>query len=411
MTRTARSGALGGALLQRTRTPLRLAFAGGGTGGHLVPGLHLLAYLEQALEQALERSPEQVTEQAAETVALEDLLWFTSGRPVEQRILAHLGPLVAGAPVCVQPLPLEPRGGGAPSLPGLTLRLPPSVWRARAALREHRSQVLLGLGGFTTAPAVIAAKSLGIPVALLEINACPGRATRALSRLVRRVFHAWPATAPSGVDGRHRLVGPPVSPAFQPAPDAPGRRRARGELGLARDRSLLLVLGGSQGAAALNAFVRAHLGTLLGRGLCVVHQVGPGRAHEAADPVRGEGGVVYRVVEYARDMPRLLAAAELVLCRGGASTLAEVAAVRVPAWVVPYPHHADRHQERNAAQLGNGVRVVEQSQLGLPLAEELASVAGPGGGHERDAMRRALAERVPRDAAQRIFQELRLIAR
>jgi len=388
-------GALAGALLTRTGTPLRLAFAGGGTGGHLVPGMHLLAQLE--------RDPEPAP--------LEDLLWFTSGRPVEQRVLEDLGERVAGAPVRVQPLPLEPAGGGAPSLPGLTLRLPPSVLRARAALRRHRSQVLLGLGGFTTAPAVIAAKTLGIPVALLEINASPGRATRVLTRLAKRVFHAWPATAPSGIDARHRLVGPPVSPQFQPAPDANGRRRIRAELGLAPDRSLLLVLGGSQGAGALNHFVRANLGAFLGRGLCIVHQVGPGRAHEAADPVSGADGEVYRVAEYLRDMPRLLAAAELVLCRGGASTLAEVAAVRVPAWVVPYPHHPDRHQERNAAQLGQGVRVVDESHLGAPLAEELASVAGPGGRAEREVMRRALARCVPGDAAERILQELRLIAR
>ncbi|MEE8469643.1 MAG: glycosyltransferase, partial [Planctomycetota bacterium] len=135
------------------------------------------------------------------------------------------------------------------------------------------------------------------------------------------------------------------------------------------------------------------------------------RAHEAADPICGADGALYRVVEYVRDMPHLLAAAELVLCRGGASTLAELAAVRVPAWVVPYPHHADRHQERNAAQLGSGVRVVDESQLGPLLAGELASVAGPGGAGERDAMRRALVERIPGDAAQRILQELRLIAR
>ncbi|MEE8467430.1 MAG: UDP-N-acetylglucosamine--N-acetylmuramyl-(pentapeptide) pyrophosphoryl-undecaprenol N-acetylglucosamine transferase, partial [Planctomycetota bacterium] len=296
VTGTQRSEALGGALLARARHPLRLAFAGGGTGGHLVPGMHLLAHLE--LERA---HPERAPEQAREPAPLGDLLWFTSGRPVEQRVLRDLGQRVAGAPVHLQSLPLEPAGGGAPSLSGLTLRLPPSVLRARAALREHRSQVLLGLGGFTTAPAVIAAKSLGIPVALLEINASPGRATRVLSHLARRVFHAWPATAPRRRDGRHRLVGPPVSPAFQPAPDAPGRRRARAELGLAPERSLLLVLGGSQGAGALNAFVRAHLGAFLGRGLCVVHQVGPGRAHEAADPICGEDGALYRVVEYVRD--------------------------------------------------------------------------------------------------------------
>lgn len=359
--------------------PLRLAFAGGGTGGHLVPGLHLLARLGEGPWR------------------LADLVWFTSGRPIEERVLEGLAGAAPGAPVerCV--LALEPPGGGAPRLSGLSVRVPPAVRRARAVLRAHGSEVLLGLGGFTAAPAVLAARSLGIPVALLEINASPGRATRALGHLAGRVLHAWPATC-ARPRGRHVLVGAPVSRRFRPGADP---RAAREALGLDPSRPLVCVLGGSQGASALNAFVRAHLSTLLGAGVSVLHQVGPGNAREEAPAVAG-----YRAVEYLGDVPRALAAADLALCRGGASTLAEVAAMQVPAWVVPYPHHRDRHQERNAEQLGAGARVVPETSLGLATVRRLVALLGPEGAAERRAMASALRARVPADAAGRILDEL-----
>ena len=109
---------------------MRLAFAGGGTGGHLVPGLHLLDDL------------------AARGGVLEDLIWFTGGRPVEQRVLAGLAERVAPTPVRIVTLDLEAVGGGAPSRARQGWRLLPAAGRARALLKEHRSQVLLGLGGF-----------------------------------------------------------------------------------------------------------------------------------------------------------------------------------------------------------------------------------------------------------------------
>ena len=103
--------------------------------------------------------------------------------------------------------------------------------------------------------------------------------------------------------------------------------------------TLVAVFGGSQGARSLNEFVRQHLAVLVGGGLSVLHQVGPGRAEEAGGEVVG-----YRAVDYLSDVPTALAAADLALCRGGASTLAELAVAQTPAWVVPYPGHADRHQ-------------------------------------------------------------------
>jgi len=354
---------------------LRLALAGGGTGGHLVPGLHLCAALPGAFE---------------------DVLWLTAGRGVEERVLA------AGrlrGPCAVEALPVERPGGGAPGWGRLALRMPGAVARARAALRAHGSNVLLGLGGHASIPAVVAARSLSIPVALLEINAASGRSTRGLARLASRVLHAWPSTYGGGA--RERLVGPPLAPEFDPA-RAPWPDVARERLSFAPERPLLVVLGGSQGAGALNAFVREHQRTLLGSGIGVLHQVGPGRLGEAGAPLAG-----YRAVEYLDDVPLALAAATLVLGRGGASTVAEIAALGVPAWIVPYPHHADRHQERNARELGAGARIVPESELGHRSARELVLLCSRAGEAERASMRAALRRIVPRDGAERVLEVLR----
>lgn len=335
---------------------------------------------------------------------LESLVWFQSGRGVEQQVLHGLEERLGGARVDRVALSIEPPGGGAPSTARTLTRLLPETARARRALRRAGSQILVGLGGFTSAPAGLAACSLGIPLVLLEINAAPGRATRLLAPLARELWHAHGATCPGGSEGgRHRVMGAPVSPRFVRVP-APSRA-AREALGLAPDGPLLVVLGGSQGAGALNAFVRGQAARLEAAGVQVVHQVGPGRLGEGAARTAR-----YRPVEYAHDVPGLLAAADLVLCRGGASTLAEVGAVGVPAWVVPYPHHGDRHQERNAAALGTGARVVQEEDL-AGQAEVLLELLGPGGEAARAAMRTALQEQVPAEAAARQCARLRELAR
>ena len=368
---------------------LRLALAGGGTGGHVLPGRHLV-------------------EHGRELGALGDLVWFQTGRAVEDSAMAGFEATVAGLGFERLRLRLEPPRGGAPGLGRLALLTAPAVLAARRALRAHGSEVLLGLGGFTSLPAVLAARSLGLPVALLEINATAGRATRWLTGRAQRVFHAWPGTLPEGGDGQRDLwTGPPLGRAFRRDGDALAvREEVRAELGLEPQTPLLVVLGGSQGALGLNRFVAASTAVFAERRVAVLHQVGPGRLAEGGEP-----SPTYRPVEFVAQVDRALRAATFVLCRGGASTLAEVGAVRAPAWVVPYPHHADRHQERNARQLGSGVRVVQERELDLEAARELARLCGPAGAERRSEMRAALEGRVPLDGAQRIWSELERMAR
>ena len=368
---------------------LRLALAGGGTGGHIVPGLHLLAWMRE------NEKP------------VGDALWFVSGRSVEERVLANVSQILEGTPFARAILPIEPPGGGAPSRSRIVLHAPRAVMVARRHLVAHRSDVLVGLGGFTSLPAVLAARSLKIPVVLIEINAHAGAATHWLSSLSARVLHAWKATLPVGESGRHRLVGPPLDPVFhrraclssiERERDA---LRARAALGYSPDLPLLVVLGGSQGSTALNNFVRAHATAIVGAGVQILHQTGPKKLGEAAAQFTG-----YRAVEYVDAMHEVLAAATFCLCRGGASTLAEVAAMRVPAFVAPYPSHKDRHQEKNAAELGLGVRLVQDTELDTSARNELVRLCATAARDERALMSAALASAVPTDAAQRIWTEL-----
>jgi UDP-N-acetylglucosamine--N-acetylmuramyl-(pentapeptide) pyrophosphoryl-undecaprenol N-acetylglucosamine transferase len=388
---------------------LRLAISGGGTGGPIVPGLHLLEHLRESGGD------------------LGDLVWFGSGRGVEERVLKHLSGRTGPAPVEVLSLALEPRSGGAPSWVGLAVRTAPSVQRVRQALREHRTQVVLGLGGYVTAPVAVAAKSMGIPMALLEINSVVGKANQWLSPLCQRVYHAWEETLPDRAGQRHLHMGPPVSPRLEPTDGESSRSAAKACLGFEVERPLLLVLGGSQGAQAINQTLAAGAGILLEKGISILHQVGPGKLNQAArspsesypaveyvdgmdlDLHDAEGRLIYRPVEYVDEMALALRAADLVLCRGGASTMAEVAAVQTPAWVVPYTHHRDNHQEHNARQLGDGVRVVPESTLADALPE-LPGFMGRSGAAERERMRRALRRCVPLDAARRILDDLESLA-
>lgn len=376
---------------------LRLALAGGGTGGHLLPGIHVL-------DSAL----------ASSEVKLQDILWFSSGRPVEEAVFGPFGKrleaLEDSPKLARVALDLEGGRGGAPARLALGMRSLPAVRRARAALVTSGSDVLLGLGGFTTLPAVLAARSLGIPTVLLEINAKAGAATRWLTPLSARIFHAWRGTMPRaknpGSDPKHLWTGPPLSPAFREV--STDRRAAKRGLGLDPDRPLLAVLGGSQGAGALNQFVGMHRAFFLQADCQIVHQVGPGRRSEAA----AEEGDGYYPREFVEDVAALLKAADLVLARGGASTLAEIAACRVPAVIVPYPHHADAHQEFNARELGSGVRLAPETSLSENSAAEILRLLGPSGKVERARMSAELAERLPEpDAAGRILDELLRLSR
>lgn len=232
-----------------------------------------------------------------------------------------------------------------------------------ALVREWQPDGIVAFGSFTSAPLVLAAVLHRIPVALHESNRVPGLAIRLLGRLARRVYLPPGIRLPSVRASRTRHAGQPVRREFVrhalPA--------ARAALGLSVHQKMLLVLGGSQGASALNEWTRAHLSLLASEGVQVYCVTGLGKDQEGVVELKTKAGEPIRAIfqPFSDRVAELLSAADLVVSRAGAGTLAELIRCETPAILVPFPHAADDHQRANAAffeRQGAGV-VVEQSQL------------------------------------------------
>lgn len=301
-----------------------LVFAGGGTGGHIFPAL--------ALARALP--------------SFECLFLVPRDRGDDGRIRGEFRCIPMDLPRVDRRSLLYPA------------RLVRAVAVSRRVLRETRAAGVVGLGGYACVPASLAARTLRLPLYLMECNAVPGKATRLLSRIATAVGLGTEAAAdslPRAV--RHRVTGTPLREEL--------RVRARPEeFGLESGLPTLLVLGGSQGAQSLNTLVLKALSACAGMPFQVLHCAGEGDCGRVAEayaslPIRSS------VIDFLPDIGRAYAVADLVLGRGGASTVAECLALARPAVFVPYPWHRDRQQERNAreAALAGAARVVEEASL------------------------------------------------
>ncbi len=277
-----------------------------------------------------------------------------------------------------------------------------------ALLRREGAQLALGFGGFTSAPLVLAARIQGVPSVLHEANRVPGRAVRTLGRLARRVYLP-PAVGISGLNANSlRSVGLPVRAEIQPLAAAEARR----QLGLNPAQRVLVVLGGSQGSSPLNDWTRRHAQSLADAGVQVYCVTGLGKGSESRSTLRSRDGVpVSMVFEAFTDrMAVLLSAADLVLSRAGAGTIAELVRCGTPALLVPYPHAADDHQRANAAYFAaqGGGGVVPQEQLEGLCAEVLATILNDG---RLQAYRAALQRMNETDPARMIVDDLEQLAR
>lgn len=233
----------------------------------------------------------------------------------------------------------------------------------RRLVREQRPDGVVAFGGFTSAPLVLAGVFSRVPVALHESNRVPGLAVRLLGRMARRVYLP-PGVRLLGVRAsRTRHVGQPVRREIQRlAPAA-----ARAALGLAPHQKVLVVFGGSQGASPLNEWVRGNLALLASEGVQVFCVTGLGKGNEETVELKTKTGEPVRAVfqAFTDRVAELLSAADLVVSRAGAGTLAELIRCETPAILVPFPHAADDHQRANAAffeRQGGGI-VVEQAQI------------------------------------------------
>ncbi|MBI3910450.1 MAG: undecaprenyldiphospho-muramoylpentapeptide beta-N-acetylglucosaminyltransferase [Armatimonadetes bacterium] len=276
-------------------------------------------------------------------------------------------------------------------------------------LRAERAQAVLGTGGYAAAPVVFAAWLLRLPVAILEGDAHPGRANRLLGRLARRVFLATAAAQAHFPAGCTVVTGLPIRLEIARG-DGVGFRRLHG---LDPARRLLFLFGGSRGAQRLNTALIDALPALAAAGIQIVHQTGK----ENYESVRGqiapgeEWPAGYVPVPYVEDMAGALAAADLVVCRAGSSTLAEVTAAGKPAILVPYPYAVGDHQTHNARALvdaGAAVLVPDRELDGARLASEVGALLADG--ERRTRMAAASLALGRPDAAARVAVELVQIA-
>lgn len=356
----------------------RILVAGGGTGGHLFPGVAVVEELRRRLPQL-------------------EVLFVGTERGIEARAVPAMGERFEA----IEVLPLMGRGG-AEVVRNLAM-LPRSGLQAASILRAFRPDLVLGLGGYAAGPVLAAAALLRIPSALLEQNVRVGLTNKLLAKSVGRAYLTYPETAPHFGD-RARVLGNPVRRPFVDAARTAGHDPAGA---FARSRSVL-VLGGSQGSRALNETVPAALALAgLGQlGVTVLHQTGASMLEQVAQRYR-EQGVDATVVPFIDDVARAYLQASLVIARSGATTLAELCAIGRAAILVPYPHAAEDHQTKNALAL-------EAAGAALAVPESALStdvLAGHVRGLLTDAPRRkALADAARRqgrpDAAAAIVDDL-----
>jgi UDP-N-acetylglucosamine--N-acetylmuramyl-(pentapeptide) pyrophosphoryl-undecaprenol N-acetylglucosamine transferase len=285
-----------------------------------------------------------------------------------------------------------------------------SLWgvaRAVGLLRSWRPDVVLGTGGYASAGVMFAAALLRIPTVVHEANVVPGRVNRLLAALCTRIAVTYEPSLKCFPAGKAVVTGLPVRPELRHADPAWAIR----EYGLDPNVPTLVVSGGSGGAQTLNRAVAEALPELANRRLQVVHQTGRSQLERVRQSTEGLAGEWYHPTAYVDEMPSLLAAATLILCRGGSSTLAEVTALGLPAIVVPYPHAVADHQTSNAealVQAGAGVLVRDAELDGARLANEVnALLADPS---RLKRMREASRGLGRPDAAQQVADLLREVA-
>jgi UDP-N-acetylglucosamine--N-acetylmuramyl-(pentapeptide) pyrophosphoryl-undecaprenol N-acetylglucosamine transferase len=242
---------------------------------------------------------------------------------------------------------------------------------AKRLVRDLRPAAVFGLGGFAAAPVVLAAAAAGVRTCLLSIDALPGLANRRLAGKVDVIFAQFETTAAAyGRRGEKvRVVGCPVRAELAEA-SADEARRA---FGLRDDRKTLLVMAGSLGAANINQALAALRGDLeaLADDWQLLHLTGPGKLDEVR--AAWAGAAIHHVaMEFCDRMGLAYAAAELALARAGAATVGELAATATPAALMPYPHHRDRHQDRNAAALVAAGSAVVVEDAGAAAANAAA---------------------------------------
>ena len=358
-------------------------FAGGGTGGHLCPGLAVAPHLLRLDQDA-------------------KIVFACSDRAIDASILSQTPYGVV--PQAIRPMPRSLRGWGA-----FMKSLVTSRTLARRLVDDLRPKAVLGLGGFAAVPVVRAAAGRGVPCCLLSIDAVPGLANKTLARHTQAIFTQYEQTAAhyGRQAGRVRLIGCPVREELLGGT----RQEALTAFGLRPDRQTLLVMGGSLGGANVNLAICALRGDLepLADRWQILHITGNGKLEEVRCAWQGSGLNVV-TAEYCHNIGQAYAAADLVLCRAGASTLGELVALAKPSVLMPYPYHRDQQQLHNArGMVAQGSAALALDGMNVPAnVQTLRQVLCPILRQPPllDEMRQKAATNARADAAQRIAQWL-----
>ena len=356
---------------------MRALIAAGGTGGHIYPGIAVAG--------------EIMRRDAASVVR-----FVGTARGLESRLVPKAGfelSLIESAGLKSVSL--------AAKLRGLIL-LPKSFLAARRLIRDFRPDIVIGAGGYVSGPVLLAASLMGLPTLVMDSNALPGWTNRVLARFVDKAAVSF-QEALGHFRGKGVLTGNPVRPEFFeiPAKERDGSRFS------------LLVFGGSQGARAINQAMIDTL-PLLGAqkgSLHVTHQTGEAECQKIRGGYeRASWSAAAEVKPYIDDMMSEFARADLIICRAGATTSAELVAAGKAAIMVPFPLAADDHQRKNAEALqsAGAARMILQKELtGARLAEEISSlIASPESINQMEAASRKLARRDAAAATVDLIEEL-----
>jgi len=362
---------------------LRLLVAGGGTGGHLFPGIAIA-------DEVIRRGGGEV-------------LFVGTSRGIETRAV----PAAGYALETLQVSGLK-RMGVAGTLRGL-MRVPLAIVRSMAILRRFRPEVVLGVGGYASGPMVLAAALLGYPTAIQEQNSVPGITNRVLGRLVRAIFIAFEDADRFFPARKIERLGNPVRQKIVAALEGVTSAQPLSK------QLHILVVGGSQGARAVSDLVTAAAAILAGAGLdfSLVHQTGSADLERIQERYRTLGLADRVAVKaFIEDMAAAYTEAALVVARAGALTLAELAIAGRPAILVPLPTAADDHQRKNADQFAKAGAALVLDQ-GMARAEDLASaIAGLANESAKRAdMGTAMRGLARPQAAQAIVDRLEALAR
>ena len=325
---------------------MRVLIAAGGTGGHIYPGIAVA-------KEVMRRRPDS------------EVRFVGTARGLETKLVPKAGfelSLIESAGLKNVGLAARVRGA---------LLLPKSFFAARRLIREFRPDVVVGAGGYVSGPVLLTAALIKVPTLVMESNALPGFTNRTLARFVDRAAVTFEASLPY-FRGKGVVTGNPVRREFFDIP--PKARDA--------SRFSVLVFGGSQGARAINEAVAAALPHLEARRdvLRLTHQTGEADFEKVSAAYTDAGwGEQADVRRYIDDMVAEFAAADLIVCRAGATTSAELVAAGKAAVMVPFPQAADDHQRKNAEALeaaGAARMILQQELTGERLAQEIGALAG-----------------------------------